>query len=200
MIFKEKYFLIKEVNYNLEKRRILILDEQPARWGSKNYHKVKDLYYSAFPEWERFSWFSMVLMSFRRKLKLNAVYDGETFCGMICYYISDSTVYLAYLAVTAELRGNGYGSKILHMLEEKYPEQQIVLDIEPLDPDAENYHQRVSRLRFYQKNGWRRTHQMLIDADGEVEVLVDQNHFDKKDFAKTLKQMSLGFYRFRIEK
>ena len=24
--------------------------------------------------------------------------------------------------------------------------------------------------------------------------------FDKKDFAKTLKQMSLGFYRFRIEK
>lgn len=59
---------------------------------------------------------------------------------------------------------------------------------------------RPSRLRFYQKNGWRRTHQMLIDADGEFEALVDQNHFDKKDFAKTLKQMSLGFYRFRIEK
>lgn len=49
-------------------------------------------------------------------------------------------------------------------------------------------------------NGWRRTHQMLIDADGEFEALVDQSHFDKKDFAKTLKEMSLGFYRFRIEK
>ena len=117
MIFKEKYFLIKEVNYNLEKRRILILDEQPARWGSKNYHKVKDLYYSAFPEWERFSWISMVLMSLRKKLQLNAVYDGEVFCGMVCYYISDNTVYLAYLAVEPELRGNGYGSRILHMLE-----------------------------------------------------------------------------------
>ena len=34
----------------------------------------------------------------------------------------------------------------------------------------------------------------------KFEALVDQNHFDKKDFAKTLKQMSLGFYRFRIEK
>ena len=112
----------------------------------------------------------MVLMSLRKKLQLNAVYDGEVFCGMVCYYISDNTVYLAYLAVEPELRGNGY------------------------------YHQRVSRLRFYQKNGWRRTHQMLVDADGEFEALVDQNHFDKKDFAKTLKQMSLGFYRFRIEK
>lgn len=85
----------------------------------------------------------MVLMSLRKKLQLNAVYDGEVFCGMVCYYISDNTVYLAYLAVEPELRGNGYGSRILHMLEEKYPDQQIVLDIEPLDPDAENYHQRV---------------------------------------------------------
>ena len=90
---------------------------------------------------------------FAQEATTNAVYDGEVFCGMVCYYISDNTVYLAYLAVESELRGNGYGSKILHMLEEKYPDQQIVLDIEPLDPDAENYHQRVSRLRFYQKNG-----------------------------------------------
>lgn len=179
---------------------IFILDEQPARWGSKNYHKVKELYCSAFPEWERFPWFSMVLMNLRRKLKLNAVYDGEEFCGMSCYYISDNTIYLAYLAVAPELRGQGYGSRILQALKEKYPDQQIVLDIEPLDPDADNYYQRVDRLRFYQKNGWHRTHQMLVDADGKFEALVDQNHFDKQDFAKTLKQMSFGFYRFRIQK
>ena len=54
----------------------------------------------------------------RKKLQLNAVYDGEVFCGMVCYYISDNTVYLAYLAAEPELRGNGYGSRILHMLEE----------------------------------------------------------------------------------
>lgn len=82
----------------------------------------------------------MVLMSLRRKLQLNAVYDGEVFCGMVCYYTSDNTVYLAYLAVEPELCGNGYGSKIPHMLEEKHPHQQIVLDIEPPDPDAENYY------------------------------------------------------------
>ena len=132
----------------------------------------------------KFFWFFKVINSFSKKIKADCVQGGKNFFWDNFYYISDSTVYLAYLAVTAELRGNGYGSKILHMLEEKYPEQQIVLDIEPLDPDAENYHQRVSRLRFYQKNGWRRTHQMLIDADGEFEALVDQSHFDKKDFRK----------------
>lgn len=139
-------------------------------------------------------------MSMRKQLKVHALYDQETFVGMAIYYNSESTVYLAYLAVDPRLRGKGYGSKILRMLEEKYPDQQIVLDIEPLDPSADNYAQRVSRLKFYQQNGWNRTHELLKDEDGQYEALVDQEKFDKKDFAKTLREMSLGFYQFRIEK
>lgn len=142
----------------------------------------------------------MLVMSVRRRLKIHAVYDKDTFVGMTIYFVSDKTVYLAYLAIDPNLRGHGYGSKILQMLKDKYEDRQIVLDIEPLNPNADNYRQRVSRLKFYQKNGWRRTHQMLKDQDGQFEALVDNAYFDKKDFAKTLNEMSLGFYQFKIEK
>ncbi|KRM84791.1 GNAT family N-acetyltransferase [Lactobacillus hominis] len=158
------------------------------------------MYYQAFPEWERFSWWSMMFMSMRKRLKIHAIYDQDTFVGMTIYFVSDKTVYLAYLAIDPNLRGHGYGSKILQLLEHKYQDKQIVLDIEPLNPDADNYRQRVSRLKFYQKNGWRRTHQMLKDQDGQFEALVDNAYFDKKDFARTLNQMSWGFYQFKIEK
>lgn len=139
-------------------------------------------------------------MNLRRGVKVHAVYDDDIFVGLTIYFESAKTVYLAYLAIDPSLRGKGYGSKVLQMLEQMYPDKQIVLDIEPLDPQADNYHQRVSRLKFYQRNGWHRTHQMLKDEDGQFEALVDNKRFDKKDFAKALKEMSFGFYQFKIEK
>ena len=93
------------------------------------------------------------------------LYDEDKFCGIAYYVISDSTVYLTYLAVNKDLRGQGYGTKILSLLEKQYPDQAIVIDIEPVVPTAKNYQQRVSRLKFYERNGFHRTDQKLKDQD-----------------------------------
>ncbi len=143
---------------------------------------------------------SLLAMSLRPSVKFHALYDNDKFCGIAYYVESDSTVYLTYLAINKDLRGQGYGSKILTMLEDRYSDKQIVIDIEPVIPTAKNYKQRVSRLRFYERNGFHRTDQKLKDQDGEFEALTTGKRFDKSGFIRTLNKMSFGLYQFKVEK
>ncbi len=69
------------------------------------------------------------------------------------------------------MRGRGYGTDILKVLENEFSDKQIVIDIEPVIREAQNYKQRISRLNFYEGNGFHRTHQMLKDDAGECETL-----------------------------
>lgn len=143
---------------------------------------------------------SLLAMSLKPSVKFHALYDDHHFCGIAYYAESYDTVYLTYLAINKELRGHGYGTKILTMLEEKYPDKAIVIDIEPVVPTAKNYHQRVSRLKFYERNGFHRTDQKLKDQDGEFEALTTGKTFNKPGFIHALKHMSYGFYQFKVEK
>lgn len=143
---------------------------------------------------------SLLVMSLRRNVKFHALYDDGQFCGIAYYAESDKTVYLTYLAINEDLRGHGYGTKILGLLEDRYPDKQLVIDIEPIVPTAKNYKQRVSRLKFYERNGFHRTDQKLKDQDGEFEALTTGKKLNKPGFIKALKQMSFGFYQFKIEK
>ncbi|WP_236694712.1 GNAT family N-acetyltransferase [Lactobacillus hamsteri] len=143
---------------------------------------------------------SLLVMSLKPSVKFHALYDGGKFCGIAYFVESDTTVYLTYLAVNKDLRGQGYGTKILTLLEDRYPDKQLVIDIEPVVPTAKNYKQRVSRLKFYERNGFHRTDQKLKDQDGEFEALTTGKKLDKPGFVKALKQMSFGFYQFKIEK
>lgn len=154
----------------------------------------------AFPAWERFSIFSLLAMSLHRNVKFHAIYNDDQFCGITYYAENENTVYLIYLAVNERLRGQGYGSKILTMLEDEFPGKQIVIDIEPVTKKAKNYKQRVSRLKFYERNGFHRTDQKLKDTDGEFEALTTGKKLDKESFLDTLHQMSLGFYQAKVEK
>ena len=137
---------------------------------------------------------SLLIMSLKPSVKFHALYDEGKFCGIAYYVISDSTVYLTYLSVNKDLRGQGYGTKILSLLEKQYPDQAIVIDIEPVVPTAKNYQQRVSRFKFYERDGFHRTDQKLKDQDGEFEALTTGKKFNKSGFVKALKQMSFGFY------
>jgi len=86
------------------------------------------------------------------------------------------------------------------MLEDRFPDKQIVIDIEPVTKKAKNYKQRVSRLKFYERNGFHRTDRKLVDPDGEFEALTTGKKLDIDSFTRMLKQMSFGFYQAKVEK
>lgn len=143
---------------------------------------------------------SLLIMSLKPSVNFHALYDHDQFAGIAYYAVSSNTVYLTYLAVNGKLRSQGYGSKILSMLESKFPDKAIVIDIEPVVASAKNYQQRLKRLKFYERNGFHRTDQKLKDQDGEFEALTTAKKLDKDSFIKALKSMSFGFYQFKVEK
>ena len=62
--------------------------------------------------------------------------------------------YLFFLAVHKDARGKHYGSQILQIARELFPNRRICLNIEELDENAADFSLRVRRKRFYQRNGF----------------------------------------------
>lgn len=83
-------------------------------------------------------------------------YDGERFTGYAYLVRLGKTYLLDYFAIQADLRGSGYGSRILQMLRTEYADAESIL-IESENPDyaadKSDRADRQRRLRFYDKAG-----------------------------------------------
>ena len=75
--------------------------------------KIKQLYETAFPEDEQIHWKDLMRLVEEMPLDFTAYYDGEEFIGFTIVYPRKSINWFWYFAVCQELRGKGYGQKIL---------------------------------------------------------------------------------------
>lgn len=152
----------------------------------------------AFTEEERMGAKRLVRLAEDEKIELAAVYDGDTFVGFYALRIQPPIIYMLYLAIVPSKRSKGYGGKTLQMLDELYPDFQIVLETEKLDERAENSGQREARKRFYLRNGYFETGYCL-SYDGLVfEVLCNQRVFDKDSFQALLQKISSPKFQPRL--
>ncbi|HBG41230.1 MAG TPA: N-acetyltransferase [Porphyromonadaceae bacterium] len=76
-----------------------------------------------------------------------SVWEDGRLIGILFYWEWDSYRYLEYLAVSPDLKGQGYGSQILHYLRDS--NHTIILEIDPLVNELS-----VRRLQFYEKSGF----------------------------------------------
>ncbi len=110
----------------------------------------------AFPEEERLPMSVQADMCDSGELDLLAICDdGDEYRGFTSVYKGSRIAYVFFLAVDSSCRASGCGTQALRLIRETYPQKQIVLDIEPLDPEAENAAQRSRRRGFYLRNGFR---------------------------------------------
>ena len=79
--------------------------------------------------------------------------------------------YVAYLGIDAKFRGLGVGSRLLALIAEQNPRAQIVLDVEPPHEDAPNLAQRLRRIEFYGRHGFRRCGKFFNYAGLSFEIL-----------------------------
>ena len=127
---------------------------------AKKYKKeIKHLYVTAFPKEERAPIFVLYHKTKDKRNHFYAVEDNDECVGLV-YTIQDvGMVYVFFLAIVEEKRGQGYGTKVLSTLKEMYPDSVITLMIEDTaDIDADNYTQRIQRLGFYKNNGFKQLH------------------------------------------
>ncbi|WP_298977510.1 N-acetyltransferase [uncultured Campylobacter sp.] len=98
--------------------------------------------------------------------------------------------YVAYLGIDAKFRGLGIGSRLLALIAEQNPSAQIVLDVEPPHEDAPNLAQRLRRIEFYGRHGFRRCGKFFNYAGLSFEILAkpplsaSQQGFDVASFVK----------------
>lgn len=162
--------------------------------------KVKELYHQAFPKEELMPWTIIRIINMRKGADVSAYMDGDIFCGFTHTYVVDDMLFVLYFAVDSELRGKGYGSKILTTLKELNPNKTITLNIEPIDENAVNIEQRKNRLLFYQKNGFYDTGYMAKDIGGYFTVLSSNEKFDAQTFEKLFHKLTLGLMRADVKK
>lgn len=143
-------------------------------------HKVDALAKEAFPPIEYPGTYIVIAMSKKNNSDFLAIYDDNLFVGFISVLTYKNLAYLFFLAVHKELRSKGYGSAILHMLPEIYPDYIQVVDLEKQDFSADNAEQRKSRLSFYMRNGYSRPGFFAKYCGMDLEILCASDTFDEE--------------------
>ena len=128
-----------------------------SRLKKTEVQKIKQLYETAFPEDEQIPWEDLMRLVGEMLLDFTAYYDGEAFIGFTIVYPRKSFNWFWYFAVREELRGKGYGQRILSQLLDNYEDQPFVLDMESTTQVCDNLEQRKRRQAFYLRNGFRDT-------------------------------------------
>ena len=144
---------------------------------------IKQLYESAFPEGEQIPWDDLMRLVEKMPLDFTAYYDGADFIGFTIVYPRKSFSWFWYFAVREELRGKGYGQRILTQLIELYKEQNFVLDMESPTQVCENIDQRKRRHAFYLRNGFRDTNVYRTYNDITMTIMMrGEGTFTMKDW------------------
>ncbi len=193
----------KGIRYNANMRsEANIFTVRPVEKGDSAYAQVAALYKDAFPFKERFSLLTLRLVARKKEVDFLAYFDAtsedEQLIGLSYTIAAGDYLYILYLAVNKELRGGGWGTRILESLKQRFPHKQLVLEIEPLDKSANNYEQRLSRLGFYERNGFKRVGYDFFEGRVRYTVLATGDSFDAHAFSRALRKLFHGLYRFKI--
>jgi GNAT superfamily N-acetyltransferase len=177
-----------------------MIEIRTVKRSMKDYKDVAELMYSSFPENEQFPIWFLRLMSLRKCVEFLAYYDEGKLIATSFSVSSDDAVFGLYLAIQKELRSQGYGSSILKTLCEKDKDKAIYLNIEPVDETADNYEERVKRLKFYEKNDFYETGYDVIESSDRYSILTNKKPFDINSYIKTVAALSFGFVKPKTEK
>lgn len=160
--------------------------------------KTKEIYEASFPKEEKLPFSLLRLLTCIRGIDFTAYKDGEGILGFTYTVTAGNILFVLFFAVDEPLRGKGAGSAILSHLKEKG--KAVLLNIEPLDPAAENYAERLLRFRFYEKNGFFDTSYDIDEVGGTFRVLSTEKTLDIAAYKKVFRKMSLGFWDVSIYK
>ncbi|MGN7416038.1 GNAT family N-acetyltransferase [Paenibacillus sp. SAF-068] len=157
---------------------------------NKSFHEMnslKELYDGAFPEEEKLPMWFLLWKARKSYIHFVAFYDDLQFIGFTYLIEYKDTTFIFYLAIDTKNRSKGYGSQILSKIKEMYPNNRIILNIEVIDEAASNYEQRVSRKRFYVKNGYRSSNRTISQFNQSYEVMIHGKDLVEDELRSMLK-------------
>lgn len=155
---------------------------------SEKFSEIERLYRAAFPREERVP--MDTLLEADAPYDFIACYDGAVLCGFYSALTFGDITHILFLAVEEKLRDHGYGSQILAEIGKAYAGNRVILDVEMVDPEADNNEQREQRIAFYMRNGyhhsgisygWRGVMYEILILDGTISEEEFWNFWDQLD-------------------
>lgn len=155
---------------------------------SEKFPEIERLYRAAFPREERVP--MDTLLEEDGPYDFIACYDGAVLCGFYSALTFGDITHILFLAVEEKLRDHGYGSQILAEIGKAYAGNRVILDVEMVDPEADNNEQREQRIAFYLRNGyhhsgisygWRGVMYEILILDGTISEEEFWNFWDQLD-------------------
>lgn len=118
---------------------------------SPELDEIRSLYERAFPEIERIDFENIYLEKGREVLSF---FVDDEFVGFAANITVGEISHITFFAVEESYRSKGIGSKLLKLIYEyKYP-NRIIVDCENENEVCDNREERISRKKFYFKNGY----------------------------------------------
>ena len=153
----------------------------------KKNKKVTKLYNEAFLKDERIPIWLLKILVRKNKAKFYGIYDNEKFVGLVYNIFYKDIVFVFYLAIDKGTREQGYGTKVLDSIKQKYKNSRIILCIEPVDENSDNYEQRVKRKKFYLKNGFEDSNYIIKERNIIYEMLYYNENVALQEFEEMMK-------------
>lgn len=150
--------------------------------NSRFWDEVNALAREAFPPEEYIAPSELVQMARADNFDFLALVDDDAFVGFMAVMTYRDIAYLFFLAIGADCRSKGYGSRAIETLKAEYPGMKQVVDFEMPDDRAGNHSQRERRRRFYLRNGYRETGLFLTYLGVDYEVFCMDEDFEPEAF------------------
>ena len=98
---------------------------------------------------------NLLFTSVRKAINFLEFYNGDLFIGFSHFVKTRDMIFITYITINDEIRPKGYRSKILTYIKENNPTSPVSLNIETLDDNTSNKEQRIKRVAFCERNGFK---------------------------------------------
>nr|WP_048704649.1 GNAT family N-acetyltransferase [Companilactobacillus ginsenosidimutans] len=124
-----------------------------------------------------------MLRSKKQYIEFIGFFNNGKLVGTAYNMSKGDLTYIFYLAVNPELRGGGYGSKILKDIVQMYAGHRFCLSAEKPDSKAANAEQRERRIAFYKRNGFNDFGKVAVE-DGVTYTMLSYGDadFEKQEY------------------
>ncbi|MDD2955803.1 MAG: GNAT family N-acetyltransferase [Oscillospiraceae bacterium] len=154
---------------------------EPVTDGFRDLPRVTALMGRSFPANERMPLSTLLHRGGDASCFL-AFYDGEEFCGFISLLTWRDITHILFFAMEETLRGKGYGSRALELVQERFAGQRIIADLEKEDGLAVNAGQRRSRKHFYLRHGYHESGISYRWREESYEILIRGGEISEAEF------------------
>ncbi|WP_405355027.1 GNAT family N-acetyltransferase [Ruminococcus sp.] len=161
------------------------------------YRKLRQLYFTAFPAEERAPFYLLIKRAKREDVDFLAIYNENKWVGMIYIINHLDLSYVFYFALNDSQRGKGIGSAVLQKIHKLYSGRRFFLALETLDKNADNYAQRVSRSKFYQKNGLQKLCISIKEGNVVYDAMGFGGEIKPEEYREMMKNYT-GFFFSRL--